>query len=149
MPDRDPVNPNAYVVDEEMESNPRLNELTNLIIGAAIEVHRMLGPGFLESVYEEALSSEFRLRSIPFARQVDFIVVYKDNRVGKGKVDFLVGGLVLVDLKAIEQLAQIHSAQMISYLNSSGHPLGLLINFNVRRLVDGVRRIAGRSRINR
>jgi len=148
MADHGQVNSDAYV-DEEMEPDPHLNELTNLIIGAAIEVHRTLGPGFLESVYEEALAIEFRLRSIPFARQVEFIVVYKNTPVGKGRVDFLVGGLVLVDLKAIEQLALLHSAQMISYLSASGHPLGLFINFNVRRLVDGVRRIAGRSRIGR
>jgi hypothetical protein len=70
MADRDQVNSDAYV-DAEMEPDPRLNELTNLIIGAAIEVHRTLGPGFLESVYEEALAIDFRLRSIPFARQVE------------------------------------------------------------------------------
>ena len=81
-----------------MEPDPHLNELTNSIIGAAIEVHRQLGRGFLESVYEEALAIEFRLRSIPFARQVQFVVLYKGTPVGKGRVDFLVGGKVLVDL---------------------------------------------------
>ena len=129
-------------VDEEMEPNPVLNRLTNAIIGAATEVHRQLGPGHLESVYENALAIEFMQRGIEAARQVPVEVYYKGEQVGAGRLDFLVEGQVIVDVKAVECLAPIHTAQMISYLRITEHKLSLLINFNVKLLKDGIKRIA-------
>lgn len=129
-----------------MEPDPRLNELTNAIIGAAIEVHRTLGPGFLESVYEKALAIEFNLRGIPFARQAEVVVQYKGQCIGKHKIDFVVDHAVVLEIKAIEQLGALHAAQVISYLSATGHPLGLLLNFNARFLKDGIKRIAGTRR---
>lgn len=101
----------------------------------------MLGPGYLESVYEEALAVELELRGIAFARQVGMAVNYKGKMVGEGRLDFLVGRDLVVELKAVEALAPIHHAQVISYLKATGHSLGLLINFNVRVLKDGLQRI--------
>ena len=118
-----------------------INDITSQIIGAAIEVHRLLGPGFLESVYEEALSIEMSMRDILFTGQVVVGVNYKSNIVGKGKLDFLVGGKLIVELKAVEMLAPIHSAQLLSYLKMTGFHLGLLINFNITVLKNGLKRI--------
>jgi GxxExxY protein len=136
-------------VDEEMEPDPRLNRITNAIIGAAIEVHRILGPGQLESAYEGAMAVEMTLRGIGFQRQLDIELIYKGHPVGKGRLDFLVEGAVVLDLKAVEQLAPVRTAQMISYLSITGHPLALLINFNVPALRHGVKRIAGRPPVRR
>jgi GxxExxY protein len=133
-------------VDEEMEPDPALNRITNAIIGVAIEVHRALGPGHFESVYEEAMDHEMTLRGIRFRRQVDVTLVYKGRPVGKGRLDFLVEDSVVLDLKAVEQLGPIHTAQMVSYLSITGYPLALLINFNVPALRHGIKRIAGRPR---
>ena len=123
------------------EPSPKLDQLAHEVIGAAIEVHRTLGPGYLESVYEEALAIELALRGIPFTRQVVIAVDYKGHSVGESRLDLLVGGQLVTELKAVEALAPIHSAQVISYLKTTGHPLGLLINFNVCDLKDGVKRV--------
>ncbi|MEK6302603.1 MAG: GxxExxY protein [Acidobacteriota bacterium] len=123
------------------EPSEETDRLANAVIGAAIEVHRVLGPGYLESIYEEAMCVELRARGIAFVRQPSFAVAYKDNPIGKSTLDLLVGGLLVVELKAAERLAPIHSAQVISYLRATGHHLGLLINFNVRLLKDGLKRI--------
>jgi GxxExxY protein len=123
------------------EPRSEVDQLAHQVIGAAIEVHRVLGPGYLESVYEEALAVELELRGIAFARQVGMAVNYKGKMVGEGRLDFLVGRDLVVELKAVEALAPIHHAQVISYLKATGHSLGLLINFNVRVLKDGVKRI--------
>lgn len=123
------------------EPSPKLDQLTHEVIGAAIEVHRTLGPGYLESVYEEALAIELALRGIPFTRQVVIAVDYKGHSVGESRLDLLVGGQLVTELKAVEALAPIHSAQVISYLKTTGHLLGLLINFNVCCLKDGVKRV--------
>jgi len=123
------------------EPSLKLDQLTHEVIGAAIEVHRTLGPGYLESVYEEALAIELALRGIPFTRQVVIAVDYKGHSVGESRLDLLVGGQLVTELKAVEALAPIHSAQVISYLKTTGHPLGLLINFNVGYLKDGVKRV--------
>lgn len=123
------------------EPTKELDFFAREVIGAAIEVHRLLGPGFLESVYEEALSIEMNLRGIPFTRQVAVGLNYKDNIVGKGKLDFLVGDELIVELKAVEGLAPIHSAQLLSYLKATGFQLGLLINFNTTVLKNGLKRI--------
>ncbi len=117
------------------------NRLSHDIIGAAIEVHRSLGPGYLESVYEEALCVEFGLRKIPFVRQLDIAISYKGHAVGAGRIDILVDHTIVVELKAVEAFAPIHQAQLLSYLKSTGYQLGLLINFNVPVLRDGIKRI--------
>ena len=117
------------------------SELTGVVIGAAIEVHRVLGPGFLESVYEEALCVELQLRGIPFKRQPVVAVNYKGRLVGEGRLDLLVSNTLIVELKAVENLAPIHEAQVLSYLKMTSHTLALLINFKVRVLKDGIRRI--------
>jgi GxxExxY protein len=115
--------------------------LSRSVIGAAIEVHRALGPGFLESVYEEALSIELTERGILFTRQQPIGVAYKGQIVGEGKLDFLVNNQLVVELKAVETLLPIHSAQVISYLKATQYPSGLLINFNVEVLVKGIKRL--------
>ncbi|HEX8599737.1 MAG TPA: GxxExxY protein [Chloroflexia bacterium] len=124
-----------------IEPAPELDDLAHSVIGAAIEVHRVLGPGFLESVYEEALSVELKLRCIPFARQVQLPIHYKGQPVGEGRLDLLIADSIIVELKAIESLAQIHAVQALSYLKATGHKLGLLINFNVPILKYGIKRI--------
>ncbi len=129
-------------VDEDMEPDAELNALTNAIIGAAIEVHRQLGAGLLELLYENALAHEFMLRSIPFIRQVPVSILYKQQVIGETRLDFLVAGKVVVEIKAVEMLAKVHSSQLICYLKVSGYKLGLLINFNVAVLKDGIKRIA-------
>jgi GxxExxY protein len=118
-----------------------VNELSNIVIGAALEVHRTLGPGLLESVYEEALCIELRLRSISFVRQALVPVRYKGYTAGDMRLDLLVDDAIIVELKAVDELAQIHSAQLLSYLRLTGYKLGLLINFNVPLLRNGVKRL--------
>jgi GxxExxY protein len=128
--------------DEDEEPDPALNRITNAIIGACIEVHRILGPGFLESVYEEALAIEFELRSIPYVRQYPVAVSYKGTPVGQGRCDFIIDDLIIVEVKAIETIAPIHKAQAISYMKTTGRRITLIVNFNVRTLKDGIRRVA-------
>lgn len=122
-------------VDAETE------RLAHEAIGAAIEVHRHLGPGVLESVYEEALCIELALREIPFKRQHVVAVEYKGRQIGEGRLDLLVGDRLIVELKAIDNLAPIHTAQALSYLKATGHKLCLLINFNVAVLKHGIKRV--------
>ena len=124
-----------------MELSSEWNELSERIIGAAIEVHRHLGPGYLEAVYEEALAAEFIVRDIAFVRQHVIDVLYKGKPVGVMRLDFVVEERLVVELKATEALLPLHKAQVISYLKSSGAKLGLLINFNVEVLRNGIRRI--------
>ena len=123
------------------EPSREVDALANKVIGAAIEVHRALGPGYLESIYEEALSIELELRSIPFKRQVSFCLRYKEKEIAEGRLDLLVEDGLIVELKAVDSFAPIHSAQVISYLKATGKNLGLLINFNVPVLKQGIRRL--------
>ncbi len=117
------------------------NEITHEIIGAAMEVHKRLGPGLLESAYEECLSHELRLRNLKVEQQIGIPVVYKEVKLECGyRLDLLVEGRVVVELKSIVGLAPIHEAIILTYLRLSGHKIGLLINFNVTALKDGVRR---------
>jgi GxxExxY protein len=116
------------------EENFLHKDLTYAIIGAAMEVHRILGPGFLESVYEEALAHEFMLRKMPFARQMDLKVAYKDIIVGDFRADFFVDSKVVVELKAIKALTANDEAQLLNYLRGTGCKLGLLLNFGSRSL---------------
>lgn len=118
------------------------NELTHQIIGAAIEVHRLLGPGLLESAYEECLCHELDLRAIPFERQKAVPVVYKEKKLDCGyRIDLLVSQRIVVELKSIDALAPIHDAILLTYLRLSNCHLGLLINFNVLVLKKGIRRL--------
>ena len=120
----------------------RINEVSQAIIGAAIEVHRTLGPGLLESAYEECLSHEFSLRQIPFERQKPLHVDYKGVRLDCGyRLDFLVAGLVVVEVKGVEALLPIHQAQVLSYMKLGGWKLGLLINFHASLLREGIKRV--------
>jgi GxxExxY protein len=117
------------------------NNLTGKIIGAAIEVHKVLGPGLLESAYEECLAREFVLRGIPFERQKPLPVVYKDVKLECGyRIDLLVAGQIVVELKAVDSFAPVHEAIVLTYLKLSDKRIGLLINFNVAKLKDGIRR---------
>ena len=117
------------------------NKVTEAIIGAAIEVHRTLGPGLLESAYEECLCHELRLRGIPFERQRPLPVTYKGLDLECGyRLDLLVHDAVVVEIKAVEALQPIHEAQLLTYLKLGGWKVGLLINFNVPVLKNGIRR---------
>ncbi|MCI0695668.1 GxxExxY protein [candidate division KSB1 bacterium] len=118
------------------------NELSHRIIGAAIEVHRHLGPGLLKSAYEESLCHEFKLQEIPFERQKPLPITYKGIKLDCDyKVNILVDKLVIVEVTAVEEIAPIHEAHVLTYLKLSGLWLGLLINFNVEVLKDGIHRI--------
>jgi GxxExxY protein len=121
-------------------------DLTHRIIGAAIEVHRQLGPGLLESAYEECLCRELQLRHIKFDRQKPIPIVYKDVKLQcVYRIDILVEGSIVLELKSIEQLSPIHEAVVLTYLKLSGNTLGLLINFHVPVLKDGIRRYIWRE----
>lgn len=123
------------------EPDAELDRLAHCVIGAALEVHRTLGPGFLEAIYEEALCVELSLRRIPFARQVPVGVDYKGNLVGQARMDLLVDGRLVVELKAIECIASVHVAQVLTYLKAARLRLGLLITFKVAFLRTGIRRV--------
>lgn len=116
--------------------------LTEQVIGAAIEVHRELGPGLLESAYEECLCHELSLRGIAFKRQVPIPVSFKGVRLDCGyRVDILVPDRLVIELKAVERLTGVHEAQVLTYLRLSGVPTGLLINFYSNVLKAGIRRL--------
>ncbi len=118
-------------------------KLTKRVIGCAIEVHRVLGPGLLESAYESCLCHEFERAEIRFERQVELPIQYKAHVVESAfRIDLLVEGTVVVELKAIDKLLPIHEAQLLTYLRLSEKRVGLLLNFNVTKLMDGlVRRV--------
>ncbi len=116
------------------------NELTESIIGAAIEVHRELGPGLLEKIYEEAFDYELRLRGMRVRRQIPIRLKYKGIELPEQKLDIVVNELVVVELKAVESVSDVNLAQLVSYLCAADAPLGLLINFNMVLLTRGVYR---------
>ncbi len=124
-----------------VEPDQELDRLAQIVVDAALEVHKLLGPGFAESVYEQALAVELGQRGIGFERQVPVAVKYKGFRVGEGRVNLLVGGELIVELKSVEEVAAVHIAQVISYLKAFDRPLGLLITFNVKLLRRGIRRV--------
>jgi len=118
-----------------------LNQLTESVIGAAMEVHRSLGPGLLESVYQECLCRELLVRGIPFERERALPLEYKGVHLECGyRLDMLVANAVVVEVKAIEAIAPVHEAQVLTYLRLGGWQVGLLINFNVAVLRQGIRR---------
>jgi GxxExxY protein len=119
-----------------------INELTGEVIGAAIEVHKTLGPGLLESVYEECLCKELGWREIPYVRQKELPVEYKGSKLDCGyRLDVVVADELIVELKACENLEPIHEAQLLTYLKLTGIHVGLLINFNVPLLKEGIKRL--------
>ena len=125
-----------------MSEEERLNQITDCIIGAAIAVHRALEPGLLESAYEACLAFELTQRGLKVEQQKPLPVVYREVRLECGyRLDLLVEGLVVVEIKAVDVLAPIHQAQLLSYLRLSGCKVGLLINFNVKMLKQGIRRV--------
>ena len=120
-----------------------LNEITEMIIGGAIEVHKALGPGLLESTYEVCLIHELRKRGLRVETQVPVPVVYDSIKLDAGyRIDLLVENEIIVELKSVERIHPIHEAQVISYLKLSQKKIGLLINFNVKLLRDGITRLA-------
>jgi GxxExxY protein len=132
----------AFIEYDPPEPPPEVDRWAREVIGAAIEVHRHLGPGHLEEVYFEALAIEMTLRGIPFARQVPVKISYKGQEVGKGRLDFLVADILIVEVKACSALVAIHGVQCESYLTITNLQLALLLNFNVIKLKDGgIRRI--------
>lgn len=125
-----------------MDTKDRANGLSREVIGAAIEVHKALGPGLLESAYEECLCQELKMRNIPFERQVDLPIEYKGIKLSAGyRMDIVVENLLVLELKSVEKLLPIHQAQLITYLRLSNIWLGLLINFNVPTLKQGIKRL--------
>jgi GxxExxY protein len=126
----------------ESPLTPEQEELISRIIGAAIEVHSHLGPGFMEKIYEKALCRKSSLCNIPFECQKAINVSYKDIQITGQQLDLIVAGEVIVELKAVDHLSAIHEAQLMSCLKTTGIKIGLLINFNVKLLKDGgIRRI--------
>jgi GxxExxY protein len=128
-------------VTENTEPIKTANQLTEIVIGCAIEVHRALGPGLLESAYEICLCRELSLHNVPFECQKPIPLSYKGVKLDCGyRADLIVAGKVLVEIKAVDHLAPIHEAQLLSYMKLSGLKIGLLISFNERVLTHGVRR---------
>ena len=119
-----------------------MDPLTEQIISVAIEVHRILGPGLLKSIYAEALCHEFLLRGIPFERQKELDVVYKNKIIKGQRLDLLVFGEVVVEIKSVRRLEDVFVVQTLSYLKSRGLNRALLINFGEGRLIDGIRRVS-------
>ena len=126
----------------ESRGAQRINEITKEVIGAAIEVHRALGPGLLESAYEECLCRELVSRGVSFERQVSLPLEYKGVRLDCGyRLDLVIAGSVVVEVKAVEQIAPVHEAQLLTYMKLARCRIGLLINFHVPLLKNGVRRL--------
>ena len=124
-----------------VEPTTEHNHLSGIVIDSAIAVHRTLGPGLLETIYEQCLACELAYRDVAIMRQSALPIVYRNIRMEAGlRIDLVVGGLVVVEIKAVERLLPVHEAQLLTYLKLSNLTLGLLINFNVVRLKDGVRR---------
>ena len=114
---------------------------TDRIIGSAIEVHKHLGPGLLESVYESALCVEFKLRSVPFKRQLGLPLYYKGELLSEHRPDLIVDDQVIVEIKSVDRLAPIHIAQMLTYLRVASLRIGLILNFNSQTMKEGTRRV--------
>lgn len=120
----------------------KINEITEAIIGGAIEVHRALGPGLLESAYEECLARELELRHMSFERQKPLQLKYKGATLDCGyRVDFLVAGEIVIEVKAVDALIPIHEAQLLTYLKLGGWKVGLLVNFHAPLLKKGIKRL--------
>ena len=120
----------------------KLDELTHIIIGLAIKIHRQLGPGLLESIYQAALAYELQKANIPFEKEKALSVRYEDILLDvEFRCDFLIDNRIIVECKAVRQITEIDQAQIVNYLKISDRHVGLLINFNVQRLKDGLKRV--------
>ena len=118
------------------------NELSKIIIGAAIEVHKQLGPGLLESSYETCLARELNLKGLEFERQISLPIVYKGVNLEAGyRIDLLVEKKVIIEVKAVQEFSDVHLAQILTYLKLSNLKLGLLLNFNVTKMTQGLKRV--------
>jgi GxxExxY protein len=137
----------AHSADVLFEPSPHIDAIATAVLDAAVEVHRVLGQGFLESVYHTALCIELDLRRIPFVSQPALHVPYKGQLAGEARPDLFVAQRLIVELKTVDSIAPIHLAQALSYLKATHLPLALLINFNVPVLLRGVRRVI-RSKTN-
>ena len=132
--------------EEQAGRAPFEDALTGLVIGCAMEVHRHLGPGLLESVYESCLCQELAERNLSFVRQVSLPIMYKSTRIdGAYRMDIVIADRVVVEVKAVETLLPIHEAQILTYMQLSGFPLGLLLNFHTTMLRHGIRRLSLKS----
>ena len=139
-----PLSPSRGRVDLSERIGPNVDEnaLSHDVIGAAIEVHRVLGPGLLEFIYEDALAIELEIRGLNLVRQAEVEVSYKDRPLGNNlRLDILVNDILIVEVKAIERILPVHEAQLLSYLRLSERKLGLLINFNATVLRNSIRRV--------
>lgn len=119
----------------------KLNAITEKIIGCAIEVHKTIGPGLLESIYEKALCYELKQKGLRFKTQVAIPIIYKGNNLGEHRIDLIVEDSVIVELKAVDKVMPVYEAQLLSYLRLTNIKLGLLINFNAEVLKRGLKRI--------
>ncbi len=117
-----------------------INKLTEKIIGCAIEVHRHLGPGLLESTYEAAMAIEMESSGLRFERQLAFPVLYKEKQIGEYRLDLLVENEVVIEIKSVERFDRVFEGQILTYLAVTGKRVGLLVNFNTRLLHDGIKR---------
>lgn len=123
-----------------------INEITEKIIGCAIEVHKQLGPGLLESTYEACLRYEMKRADLQFQNQLGLPLVYKELKLETGyRLDFLVENNIVVEIKSVEELKDVHTAQVLTYLKLADAKIGLLINFNVPRLKDGIKRLIAKD----
>jgi GxxExxY protein len=129
------------IFSSRKEPSKEVDDLAHQVIGIALEVHRILGPGYMENIYEKAMRIEFESRKVPFENQLRVQVVYKSQLIGQGRIDFLVSRLLPVEIKAVSALLPVHQAQLISYLKMTNLQLGLLINFNVPLLKHGIKRV--------
>ena len=116
-------------------------DITEKIISCAIEVHSLLGPGLLENLYEEAMEHELKSRGIEYNRQKELEIKYKGNPIGNYRLDYLIENKVIVELKCVEAIKNIHIAQVLTYLRAENLKVGLLLNFNVDKLKEGIRRV--------
>jgi GxxExxY protein len=132
---------NEFRARDLVRLDPAIEDLAHRVIGAAIEVHEHLGAGLPECVYRDALCHELTLRNIRFSREATVPIIYKGKEVGFTRLDLLVDDLLIVELKSVDALAPIHRDQCITYLNVTNLKLALLINFNVRFLKDGIKRV--------
>jgi GxxExxY protein len=123
------------------EPDPELDELVRRFIGVCIEVHKHTGAGLDEATYEGALAIELELQRIPFSRQAIVEIGYKGRKIGERRLDFIIAGRLVVEIKAVEQLTPLHSAQLLTYLRATNKKLGVLANFNVPLMGDGLKRI--------
>jgi GxxExxY protein len=123
-------------------TTPRVNKITGMVISAAMKVHSQLGPGLLESAYEACLAHELRKQGLEVAQQVGLPVIYDGVRLDLGyRIDLIVEDLVIVEIKSVEAINPVHQAQLLSYIRLSGRNVGLLINFHVAHLRDGIKRM--------